>query len=92
MEDCMGHCITGASTFQLNWGLNQLLQETVYTYLCHLVICVHVVLKLRYKQTVKVGYLNCRLWGQTQYFTSTHTVTATVLLYRLLSVPHGFLK
>lgn len=87
----MGYCITGASTFQLNWGLNHLLQETVYTYLCQLVICVHVVLKLSYKQTGEVGYLNCQLWGRTRYFTGTHAVPATVLLWATDSATWIFL-
>lgn len=77
----MGYCITGASTFQPNWGLNHLLQETVYTYLCQLVICVHVVLKLSYKQTGEVGYLNCQV----------HMLSQLLCYYGLLTVPHGFL-
>lgn len=86
----MGYCITGASTFQPNWGLNHLLQETVYTYLCQLVICVHVVLKLSYKQTGEVGYLNCQLWGGLG-ISLVHMLSQLLCYYELLTVPHGFL-
>lgn len=82
----MGYCITGASTFQPNWGLNHLLQETVYTYLCQLVICVHVVLNKQVKWVILIASS-----GDGLGISLVHMLSQLLCYYGLLTVPHGFL-